>query len=273
MTTTELRLDELKTKHRAMWDLGDYPRIADTVIPHMGSDLVAGVRITEGEQVLDVAAGAGNAALPAARRSARVTATDLSDRLLAECDRRARSEGLSVATVPGDAEALPFPDNSFDVITSCVGVMFAPHHQQAAAELVRVGRPGGRIGLASWTPAGFIGQLFAVMKPYAPTPPPGVQPPPLWGSVDHVESLLGDRTVDTKYRTQEVAVDAFTDPVQFRELFKSSYGPTIAVYRNIADDPERTRELDDALDDLTRANWNGGHMRWEYLLFTGTIRG
>lgn len=272
MTATELRLDELKTKHRALWNLGNYPQIADTVIPHLGADLVEACRIAAGERVLDVAAGAGNAALPAARLGAQVTASDLSDTLLAECDRRARAAGLDVACVPGDVEALPFAEDSFDVITSCVGVMFAPHHQQSADELLRVGRPGGRIGLACWTPAGFIGQVFAAMKPYAPAPPPGAQPPPLWGNVDHVESLFGDRMVDTKFRTRQVRVDAFTDPTEFRELFKASYGPTIAVYRNIAEDPGRTRELDDALDELTRTHWNGGNMDWEYLLFTGTIR-
>ncbi|MGD7732053.1 class I SAM-dependent methyltransferase [Propionibacteriaceae bacterium G57] len=271
MTTTDIQLDELKTRHRALWNLGNYPLIADTVIPHLGESLVEASGITAGEQVLDVAAGAGNASLPAARRGARVTASDLSDRLLEECDRRARAEGLDIDCVPGDVEALPFDDDSFDVITSSVGVMFAPHHQQSADEIVRVARPGGRIALASWTPAGFIGRVFATMKPFAPTPPPGAQPPPLWGTADHLRALFGDRVVDPVFRTKQVRVDSIPSPQAFRKLFASSYGPTIAVYKNIADDPGRTRQLDEELDELTSQHLRDGVMDWEYLEFTGTI--
>ena len=111
----------------------------------------------------------------------------------------------------GDAEALPYPDAAFDVVLSCVGVMFAPHHQQAADELVRVCRPGGRIGLISWTPEGFVGEMFRTMKPYAPPPPPGAQPPPLWGDEDHVRALLGDRVSDVVARRRTVTVGGYAD--------------------------------------------------------------
>ena len=265
-------LDDLKTRHRAMWALGDYARVADTVIPRLGRDLVEALAVAPGEQVLDVGAGAGNAALPAARRGAAVTASDLSEVLLAECSSRATAAGLEVRCVPSDAERLCFGDAAFDVVMSCVGVMFAPHHQRAADELVRVCRPGGRIGIVSWTPSGFIGRLFATMQPYAPPPPAGVQPPPLWGDPRHIQELLGSRVWELDCERRSVHVDAFEDPSGFRELFKGSYGPTIAVYRAIADDPERTAALDRALDELAASVTRHGAMDWEYLLVRGRRR-
>ena len=141
---------------------------------------------SSGQRVLDVAAGTGTSALPAARRGAEVTATDLTPELLDVGRAAAAAEGLELTWQTADAEALPYADAEFDVVLSAIGVMFAPHHQQAADELVRVCRPGGTIGVLSWTPEGFIGQLFATMKPYAPPPPPGASPAPLWGRADHV---------------------------------------------------------------------------------------
>ncbi len=149
--------------------------------------------------------------------------------------------------------------------------MFAPHHQESADELVRVCRPGGTIGLLSWTPEGFIGQMFATMKPYAPPPPPGAQPPPLWGREGHVRELLGDRVTDVEARVQSLTVDQFGSPEDFRDYFKRNYGPTIAVYRAIADDPERVAALDRDLAELARRFDHGTGtttMDWEYLLLT-----
>ena len=169
----------------------------------------------------------------------------------------------------GDAEALPYADGSFDVVLSCLGVMFAPHHQAGADELVRVCRPGGTVGLLSWTPGGFIGQLFATMKPYAPPPPPGASPPPLWGSEEHVRRLLGDRVTDVRARTATVRVAAFAAPEEFREFFKANYGPTVVAYRGIADEPDRVAALDTDLAALARRfDVGGGAMEWEYLLLT-----
>ena len=156
----------------------------------------------------------------------------------------AAARGAELEWQQADAEALPFGDGEFDTVMSCVGVMFAPHHQRSADELVRVCRQGGTIGLLNWTPTGFIGQMFATMKPYAPPPPAGASPPPLWGDEDHVRKLLGDRVTDIDARRQEIRIGRFGNPEAFRDYFKSNYGPTIAVYRNLGFDTERVAALD-----------------------------
>jgi ubiquinone/menaquinone biosynthesis C-methylase UbiE len=264
-------LSELKTKHRAMWALGDYPAVATDVIPALGPALVQATGIRRGDKVLDVAAGNGNAAIPAAQVGADVTASDLTPELLEVGRREAEERGVRLTWEPGDAEALPYADASFDAVISCVGVMFAPHHRESADELVRVTRPGGRIGLISWTPQGFIGQMFAAMKPYAPAPPPGAQPPPLWGDEAHVRELLGDRVSELSAERQDLVVDRFASGAEFRDFFKATYGPTIAVYRSLADQPDRAAELDAALADLgDRYVDRDGVMRWEYLLVVAT---
>jgi ubiquinone/menaquinone biosynthesis C-methylase UbiE len=198
-----------------------------------------------------------------------VIASDLTPELLKSGERQTAGRDLPISWEVADAEALPYDDASFDAVISCVGVMFAPHHQQAADELVRVCRPGGTVGLLSWTPSGFIGQLFATMKPYAAPPPAGVQPPPLWGDVGHVTELLGDRVTDFDARTEVLVVDAFATPEAFRDYFKACYGPTIGVYKNIADQPEKVAALDQELAELARRHWNADDtMAWEYLLVT-----
>ena len=263
----------LKARHRAMWALGDYASVAAEVIPALGERLAEATGCGPGQRVLDVAAGSGNAAIPAARRGARVVASDLTPELLETGREKAEAEGLELEWRQADAEALPFDDAEFDAVISCVGVMFAPHHQAAADELVRVTRPGGRIGLISWTPEGFIGQMFAAMKPYAPAPPPGAQPPPLWGSEDHVRALLGDRVEELTMTRQALPVDRFDTPAEFREFFKDRYGPTIAVYRANAEDPDRCAALDRALDGLVeRFAAADRSLEWEYLLVTATRR-
>lgn len=208
-----------------MWASGDYPAMATDLIPQLGPILVKAAGIGAGDRVLDVAAGSGNAAIPAALLGARVVATDLTPELLEAGRARAAGSGVELDWQAADAEALPFGDNEFDTVMSCVGVMFAPHHQTSADELVRVCRDGGTIGLLSWTPEGFIGQMFAAMKPYAPPPPPGAQPPPLWGSEDHVRELFGDRITDVTARRQALRVELFRTAEDFREYFKSNYGP------------------------------------------------
>jgi len=165
-------------------------------------------------RVLDVAAGTGNASIPAAQTGASVTASDLAPGLLEAGRRRAESEGVELEWVEADAENLPFEEASFDVVMSSIGAMFAPHHQEVADELVRVCRPGGTIGMLNWTPEGLVGALFRTMGPFAPAPPPGAQPPPLWGSEDHVRELFGDR-VDLRTLDRDVLeITAFTHPYQ-----------------------------------------------------------
>lgn len=206
-----------------------------------------------------------------------MVACDLTPELFEAGRRLAAQRGAEVEWRQADAEALPFGDGEFDTVLSCVGVMFAPHHQAAADELVRVCRPGGTIGLLSWTPEGFLGQMLATMKPYAPPPPPGAQPPPLWGDEDHVRALFGDRVTDIEARKQTVLVDRFKSPEEFRDYFKERYGPTIATYRAIADDPARTAALDRDLAELARRHDQGAGgstaMEWEYLLFTARRSG
>lgn len=258
----------LKARHAAMWALGDYPAVAREVIPELGRVLVEACRIASGQDVLDVAAGSGNAAIPAARQGARVTASDLAAELLDVGRGLAEAAGVTVTWERADAEALPYADAFFDVVMSCVGVMFAPHHDRSSAELARVARPGGTIGLVSWTPEGFIGQMFAAMKPYAAPPPPGAQPPPLWGSEAHVRELFGDRVESLTAEKRMVPVP-FASGEEFRDFFKRTYGPTIATYRLIADDPAEVAALDAVLADLgTESLADGGPMQWEYLLVT-----
>jgi SAM-dependent methyltransferase len=265
----------LKAKHRAMWALGDYPSVAADIIPDLGAVLVEACGVGPRHRVLDVAAGSGNAAIPAAEAGASVLACDLTPELFDAGRGLAARHGVDVEWRQADAEALPFADGEFDVVLSCVGVMFAPHHQSAADELARVCRPGGTIGLLSWTPEGFVGQMLATMKPYAPTPPPGAQPPSLWGNEDHLLTLLGEQVTDVSVRRQTVTVDHFADPETFRDYFKSRYGPTIATYLSIADEPDRVAALDRDLAELARRHDRGTEttvMDWEYLLFTARTR-
>ncbi|WP_346535402.1 class I SAM-dependent methyltransferase [Micromonospora sp. DPT] len=273
MTTSfDPAVDEaLKARHRAMWALGDYPAVATGVIAGLGPILVEACGVRPGDRVLDVAAGSGNAAIPAALAGGRVTASDLTPELLDAGRRLAANRDLDLAWRQADAEALPFADGEFDRVMSCVGVMFAPHHQAAADELVRVCRPGGTIGLLSWTPEGFIGQLFGTMRPYMAPPPPGAQPPPLWGDEQHVRALFGDRVTDVVAHRQVLRVEAFASPQAFRDFFKANYGPTVSAYRGIADDPQRTTALDHDLTELARRNDLGSSptvLEWEYLLLT-----
>ncbi|MBB2990077.1 ubiquinone/menaquinone biosynthesis C-methylase UbiE [Mycolicibacterium iranicum] len=278
MTTVDNEADRaLKAKHRALWASGDYPAVAAELIPALGPELVLACGVKPGDHVLDVAAGSGNASIPAAAAGAVVTASDLTPELFEVGRRIAAERGVALEWVEADAEALPFADNSFDVVMSCVGAMFAPHHQATADELVRVVRPGGTIGLINWTPEGFIGNLFATMKPFAPPPPPGASPPPLWGSEEHVATLFGDRVSDLSMRRQTVHINHCATPIEFREYWKHNYGPTIAAYRFNAEQPARVDELDHAfLDFLTTWNQATEPDRTaydaEYLLVTATKR-
>lgn len=264
---------DLKARHRKMWASGDYPSMVETFLLPLGPRLVEACEIGPGMAVLDVAAGTGNASLPAAERGATVTATDLVPELLETGVRRALLAGTELKWLAADAERLPFADASFDVVISSIGVMFAPHHQVAADELVRVCRPGGKIGLLSWTPEGMIGNLFKLMGPFAPTPPPGVQPPPLWGSEEHLAELFGERVEFGPPVREPLEVTAFARAGEFGEHFRQRYGPTIAVRAN-AEAEGRLEELDAELDRFC-VEWNRGdaasaRFELEYLISVGT---
>jgi ubiquinone/menaquinone biosynthesis C-methylase UbiE len=263
---------ELKARHRKMWASGDYQSMVETFLLPLGPRLVEACGIGQEMSVLDVAAGTGNASIPAAQAGANVTASDLTPELLEAGRQRAEGEGLALEWVEADAEHLPFEDESFDVVMSSIGAMFAPHHQEVADELVRVCRPGGTIGLLSWTPEGMIGALFRLMGPFAPPPPPGAQPPPLWGSEEHLNELFGDRVEFSKLEREMLEITAFEHPRDYGEHFKALYGPTIAAQAN-ARKNDREEEFEEALNEFCD-EWNRGtadqaRFEKEYLLSVG----
>lgn len=219
-------LNELKRGHRAMWDSGDYARVAQRYVEEVGQRLVDRTSPRAGETLLDVAAGSGNAAIPAARRGARVTALDLAPSLLETGRVRAGAAGVEVDWVEGDAEALPFPDASFDVVVSALGVQFTPDHHASARELARVCRPGGRVGVACWTPAGLIGRFLAAVGRRMPAPPPGVMPPSRWGDPEHVAGLFAGSGVKLLFETH--AVDFVDESAEgFVDFMADWYGPLL----------------------------------------------
>jgi len=273
LTPTETPDQELKARHRKMWASGDYPEMVETFLLPLGPRLVEACGIGPGMRVLDVAAGTGNASIPAAKRGARVTASDLTPELLDAGRARAESEDLQLDWAEADAENLPFEDGSFDVTMSAIGAMFAPQHQRVADELVRVTRPGGTIGLLSWTPEGMIGALFRTMGPFMPPPPPGAQPPPLWGSEEHLHELFSERVELRSSERGVLEVTAFDTPAAYAEHFGTRYGPTLAAKAN-AEKNGRAEELDEALMSLY-AEWNRGEpddarFEMEYLLAVGS---
>jgi len=224
MTTTEPHTDLSAIKERQRWTLasGDYSAVAARIVL-MADQLVESADLRAGDAVLDVATGTGNAAIAAARRGCKVSGVDYVDGLLERGRERAAAEGLSVTFTEGDAEHLPYPDDAFDAVLSCVGVMFTPDHEQAAAELVRVCRPGGKIALANWTPASFVGAMFRTVAGHV-APPAGLRPPGLWGTEAHLRQLLGDAVSDLMLNRREF-VFRFRSPTEFVEFFRDYYGP------------------------------------------------
>jgi SAM-dependent methyltransferase len=229
--STSLTLDAIaavKEKQQATWASGNYATIG-TMLQIIGERLCESVDVSARWRVLDVAAGNGNASLAAARRGCDVTATDYVDHLLERAAKRAAAEELPLTTKVADAEDLPFEDGSFDAVLSTVGVMFTPDHERAASELVRVVRSGGRIGLANWTPEGFVGQMFKIVGQHNP-PPAGVPSPLQWGTDDHLEALLGS-DCDVEITRRHFAF-RFRSAEDFFETFKDYYGPLVKAWEN-----------------------------------------
>jgi ubiquinone/menaquinone biosynthesis C-methylase UbiE len=264
---------ELKTAARAMWALGDYHEFATSTVWDLGPVLVEACGIVARQRVLDVAAGTGNVAIRAALAGASVVASDLTPENFGAGRRAARGEGVELEWVEGDAEALPFDDAEFDVVTSCVGAIFAPDHQAVAGELLRVCRPGGVIGMINFAPEGAAADFFAMLAPYAPPPPPGARSPLLWGDVEHVRTLFGSRVASLAVTRGEYVERAAT-PREYHELFKRTFGPAVAIYASLAAHPERAAALDRAFLQFI-ARWNrsspeaGVEIPYAYLLIVG----
>lgn len=211
----------IKQRQQATWAAGDYAVIG-TTLQIVGERICEAIDLRAGERVLDVAAGNGNATLAAARQFAQVTSTDYVETLLERGRERAAAEGLPVVFQQADAEALPFADGSFDAVLSTFGVMFAPNQEKAASELARVARRGGRIGLASWTPDGFIGQLFKIIGKHLP-PPAGVKSPAQWGTEARLRELFPGHRVQA---SQRIFNFRYQSPNHWLHVFKTYYGPT-----------------------------------------------
>ena len=233
--------------------------------------------ISAGQRVLDVAAGSGNVAIRAAEAGAQVVASDLTPENFEAGRREARARGVELDWVEADAEALPFGDGEFDVVTSSFGAIFAPNHQKVADELLRVCRPGGTIGMLNFTPEGLAGDFFGVFAPYMPPPPPGALPPVLWGREEHVRELFGDRVTRSRL-TRRSTSRRPPRPHDYCEFFKETFGPAVALYASLADQPERAAAFDrDFLEFATRSNQGASEgpaeYHYEYLLVVARKRG
>jgi len=262
--TTNIDFNAIKQRQQATWASGDFA-IVGTTLQIVGESLAEAVDVRAGELVLDVAAGNGNATLAAARRFARVTSTDYVPHLLEKGAARAKAEGLDVQFQLADAEALPFDDGSFDVALSTFGAMFTPEHHKAAHELLRVVRGGGRIGMANWTPEGFIGQLFRVIGAYVP-PPAGTQSPALWGAEPRIIELFGHEAIDIR-SVRKYFNFRYQSAAHWIEVFRNFYGPTHKAYAAL--EPGRqtslTKDITALLESLNVAGPSSLVVPAEYL--------
>jgi ubiquinone/menaquinone biosynthesis C-methylase UbiE len=243
-------LSAIKDRQQKTWTSGDYARIGNTLVI-MGELLCEAVDVHAGDKVLDVATGSGNTAISAARRFCDVTGIDYVPELIEQARKRAEVEGMSITFDVGDAEDLPYPDASFDVVLSTLGVMFAPNQEKVAEELLRICRSGGKIGLANWTPDGFIGNMFRTLGKHVP-PPPGIKPPPLWGTEERLRELLGEDITSLEV-TRRSYMFRYPSAGHFVEYFRSYYGPTLKAFESL--EPEGQRSLAEDLEELL-AQWN-----------------
>jgi ubiquinone/menaquinone biosynthesis C-methylase UbiE len=238
---TKPDLAAVKQRQQLAWASGDFHVVAARIVI-MAEQLCDTADLHAGWRVLDVATGSGNAAIAAARLGCDVVGVDYVPALLEKGRERAAAEGLEVELLEGDAEALPFPDGSFDAVLSVLGSMFAPDHEQAAAELLRVCRPGGTIALASWTPDSFIGDLFRTQAAHVP-PPPGVRSPMLWGTEGHLRELFGDGITSLEV-TERTFTWRFRSAEEFAEFFRLWYGPTLKTFAALEGDARDALERD-----------------------------
>jgi ubiquinone/menaquinone biosynthesis C-methylase UbiE len=246
-------LEALKARQQGAWSSGDYA-VVGTTLQVVGEELCEALDLRAGQKVLDVAAGNGNASLAAARRWCDVVATDYVPALLERARERADAERLTVEFREADAEALPFPDGSFDAVVSTFGVMFTPDQDRAAAELVRVCRPGGKIGLANWTPEGFVGQLFKTIGGHVP-PPPGARSPALWGTRSRLAELFEPHAASVR-SAQRHFVFRYRSPGHWLEVFRTYYGPVLKAFAAL-EPPARSALEQDLLGLIGRLNRSG----------------
>lgn len=264
MSTPFPDLAAIKQRQQATWASGDFAVIGVT-LQIVGETLAEAADIRAGEQVIDIAAGNGNASLAAARRFARVTSTDYVPALLDKGRARAAAEGLDIEFCEADAEHLPFADGRFDVALSTFGGMFAPDHARTATEMLRVVCPGGRIGLANWTPAGFIGQVFKTVGAFVP-PPPGVPSPLLWGTEEHLRALFG-ATAHRLDITRKLFNFRYASADHWLQVFRDFYGPTHKAFAALDGDGQRAlaAELTALLDHSNVAGHHALVVPAEYL--------
>ncbi len=249
---TQPDLAAIKARQQSAWSSGDYA-VVGTTLQIVGEQLCEALDLRPGCAVLDVAAGNGNATLAAARRWCAVTSTDYVPALLRRGRERAAADGLSVEFREADAEALPFADASFDIVLSTFGVMFTPDQDKAAAELLRVCKPGGKIGLANWTPDGFIGQLFRTLGKYLP-PPAGVKSPALWGTRGRLEELFGPDAASISAEPR-MFVFRYRSPQHWIDVFRTFYGPLLKAFEALGDDARAalSRDVLALIDDFNMA--------------------
>lgn len=247
MIDTAIDYRAIRTRQRGAWSTGNYS-VVGTTLQIVGENLCEALDVEAGARVLDVAAGNGNATLAAARRFADVTSTDYVPSLLEAGRRRAIAECLPVYFKEADAEDLPFPDRTFEIVMSTFGVMFAADQDKAASELVRVTRRGGKIGLANWTPDGFVGQMFKTIGEYVP-PAPGLKSPALWGTEARLDELFGDVTTDIR-TTKRNFTFRYRSPEHFVEVFRKYYGPMNKAFASLDSEPERQIALENDLLEL-----------------------
>jgi ubiquinone/menaquinone biosynthesis C-methylase UbiE len=260
----------LKDRHHATWAAGDYDLIAK-LIEDVAAEAVRAAEIESGQDVLDVATGTGNAALLAAQAGARVTGLDLTPELFDVARQRAGEAGVEVEWVAGDAEDLPFDDESFDRILSTCGVQFAPRHEVVAQELARVCRPGGRMVLCNWTSDGKIGELFRLMGRYMPKPPPFASPPFLWGDEDHVRGLFESVGMELRFERTTATLE-FESPEAYVEHFERYYGPTIKA-KEALEPKGKWAGLREEWLALAERFFGDGGVQQDYFVITGQRAG
>jgi len=263
-------LSEAKQRAKMVWAAGDYPSTAE-LIGELGRSTVKRAGVSEGDEVLDVACGAGNATIPAAQTGARVTGLDLVPELLEAGREQAVEAGVEIEWVEGDAENLPFEDESFDVVLSTVGAMFAPDHAAAARELARVARSGGRVAVASWTPDGSVGQFFQTMAKHMPPPPEGFQPPVLWGVEEHIREIFDGTGLEIECEQAELTF-RFPSAEEAAELYETKFGPVLTAKAML--EPEGkweavSADLRDLFDDFDESDGDGIEYPGQYLLVLG----